>query len=42
MYKLGNKNPVSLCQLFQFAAMPGPVISSGLSIHQAQFLDDGF
>jgi hypothetical protein len=42
MYKLGNRNQMILFQLFLSVAMPGPVISSGLSIHQAQFLDDGF
>jgi hypothetical protein len=42
MYKLDNKNLMTLCQLFLFVATPGPVISSGLSIHQAQFLDDEF
>jgi hypothetical protein len=41
-YKHDNKNLMILCQLFLFVAMLGPVISSGLSIHQAQFLDDGF
>jgi hypothetical protein len=41
-YKLGNKTLKILCQLCPSVATIGPVISSALSIHQAQFLDDGF